>query len=97
MTNYFYLIKVSKMTSNIPTCSKLVSNHLRSNHIRSNHLRSNYKKDFFVYSMKMPNDGNKNMYEERLLSSLNESGSVEGSGKNFDDVRIELIKKDSNE
>ena len=45
----------------------------------------------------MPNDGNKNMYEERLLSSLNESGSVEGSGKNFDDVRIELIKKDSNE
>ena len=47
--------------------------------------------------MKMPNDGNKNMYEERLLSSLNESGSVEGSGKNFDDVRIELIKKDSNE
>ena len=29
--------------------------------------------------------------------SLNESGSVEGSGKNFDDVRIELIKKDSNE
>ena len=45
----------------------------------------------------MPNDGNKNMYEERLLSSLNELGSVEGSGKNFDDVRIELIKKDSNE
>ena len=37
------------------------------------------------------------MYEERLLSSLNELGSVEGSGKNFDDVRIELIKKDSNE
>ena len=37
------------------------------------------------------------MSEERLLSSLNESESVEESEKNFNDARIEKIKKDFNE
>ena len=37
------------------------------------------------------------MSEERLLSSLNESEPVKGSEKNFDDARIEKIKKDFNE
>ena len=31
--------------------------------------------------------------EERLLSVLNESKSVKESGKNFDDAKIEKIKK----
>ena len=33
------------------------------------------------------------MPEERLISSINESESVKESGKNFDDARIEKIKK----
>ena len=37
------------------------------------------------------------MSEERLLSSLNESESVKETEKNFDDARIEKIKKDFNE
>ena len=41
--------------------------------------------------------GYKSMSEERLLSSLNESESVEESEKNFHDVRIEKIKKYFNE
>ena len=41
--------------------------------------------------------GYKSMSEERLLSSLNESESVEESEKNFNDARIEKIKKDFNE
>ena len=41
--------------------------------------------------------GYKNMSEERLLSSLNESESVKETEKNFDDARIEKIKKDFNE
>ena len=36
------------------------------------------------------------MSEERLLSVLNESKSLEESGKNFDDARIENIEKDFN-
>ena len=39
----------------------------------------------------------KSMSEERLLSSLNESESVKETEKNFDDARIEKIKKDFNE
>ena len=38
----------------------------------------------------------KNMSKERLLSALNKTKSVE-SDKNFDDARIEKIKKDFNE
>ena len=38
----------------------------------------------------------KSMYEERLLSVLNESKLVKENGKNFDDARIEKIKKDFN-
>ena len=38
----------------------------------------------------------KSMSEERLLSSLTESESVKESEKNFDDARIEKIKKDFN-
>ena len=41
--------------------------------------------------------GYKSMSEERLLSSLNESESVKENEKNFDDARIEKIKKDFNE
>ena len=41
--------------------------------------------------------GYKSMSEERLLSSLNESESVKETEKNFDDARIEKIKKDFNE
>ena len=41
--------------------------------------------------------GYKSMSEERLLSSLNESESVKETEKNFDDPRIEKIKKDFNE
>ena len=41
--------------------------------------------------------GYKSMPEERLLSSLNESESVKETEKNFDDARIEKIKKDFNE
>ena len=41
--------------------------------------------------------GYKSMSEERLLSSLNESESVEESEKNFHDVRIEKTKKYFNE
>ena len=37
------------------------------------------------------------MSEERLLSSLNESESVKETEKNFDDARIEKIKKGFNE
>ena len=33
------------------------------------------------------------MSEERLISSINASESVKESGKNFDDARIEKIKK----
>ena len=33
------------------------------------------------------------MSEERLISSINESESVKESGMNFDDARIEKIKK----
>ena len=40
--------------------------------------------------------GYKSMSEERLLSVLNESESVKESEKNFDDARIEKIKKDFN-
>ena len=36
------------------------------------------------------------MYEERLLSVLNESKSLKENGKNFDYARIEKIKKDFN-
>ena len=38
----------------------------------------------------------KSTSEERLLSVLNESESVKESGKNFDDARIEKVKKDFN-
>ena len=38
----------------------------------------------------------KSMYEERLLSVLNESKLVKENGKNFDDARIGKIKKDFN-
>ena len=41
--------------------------------------------------------GYKSMPEERLLSFLNESESVKESEKNFDDARIEKIKKYFNE
>ena len=41
--------------------------------------------------------GYKSMPEERLLSFLNESESVKESEKNFDDGRIEKIKKYFNE
>ena len=41
--------------------------------------------------------GYKSMSEERLLSSLNESESVKETEKNFDDARIEKIKKGFNE
>ena len=41
--------------------------------------------------------GYKSMSKERLLSFLNESESVKGSEKNFDDARIEKIKNDFNE
>ena len=37
--------------------------------------------------------GYKIMSEERLISSINESEPVEESEKNFDDARIENIKK----
>ena len=37
--------------------------------------------------------GYKSMSEERLLSVLNESESVKKSEENFDDARIEKIKK----
>ena len=40
--------------------------------------------------------GYKSVPEERLLSVLNESESVKESEKNFDDARIEKIKKDFN-
>ena len=40
--------------------------------------------------------GYKSMSEERLLSSADESESVEEREKNFDDARIEKIKKDFN-
>ena len=36
------------------------------------------------------------MSEERLLSVLNELESVKESGQNFDDAKIEKIKKDFN-
>ena len=38
----------------------------------------------------------KSMSEESLLSVLNESETVKESEKNFDDARIEKIKKDFN-
>ena len=41
--------------------------------------------------------GYKSMSKERLLSFLNESESVKGSEKKFDDARIEKIKNDFNE
>ena len=37
--------------------------------------------------------GYKIMSEERLISSINEAEPVEESEKNFDDARIENIKK----
>ena len=40
--------------------------------------------------------GNKSIFEERLLSVLNESQAVKESQNNFDDARIEKIKKDFN-
>ena len=40
--------------------------------------------------------GYKSISEERLLSSTDESESVEEREKNFDDARIEKIKKDFN-
>ena len=40
--------------------------------------------------------GYKSMSEERLIYSINESESVKKSEKNFDDARIEKIKKDFN-
>ena len=40
--------------------------------------------------------GYKSMSEERLLSVLNELESVKESGRNFDDAKIEKIKKDFN-
>ena len=40
--------------------------------------------------------GYKRMSEERTLSVLNETDSVKESEKNFDDARIEKIKKDFN-
>ena len=45
---------------------------------------------------KMALRGYKAMSEERLVSSLNESESVKEREKNFDDARIEMIKKDFN-
>ena len=41
--------------------------------------------------------GYKSMSKERLLSFLNESELLKESEKNFDDARIEKIKKDFNE
>ena len=41
--------------------------------------------------------GYKSISEERLLIVLTESESVKESEKNFDDARIEKIKKDFNE
>ena len=41
--------------------------------------------------------GYKSMSKERLLSFLNESELVKESEKNFDNARIEKIKKDFNE
>ena len=40
--------------------------------------------------------GYKSMSQERLKSSINESEPLKESEKNFDDVRIEKIKKDFN-
>ena len=40
--------------------------------------------------------GYKSMSEERLIYSINESESVKKSEKNFDDTRMEKIKKDFN-
>ena len=40
--------------------------------------------------------GYKSMYEERLVSFINESESVNKIKKNFDGARIERIKKDFN-
>ena len=40
--------------------------------------------------------GYKSMSEEKLLSVFNEWKSVKESGKNYDDARIEKIKKDFN-
>ena len=42
------------------------------------------------------NKGYKSMSEKRLIYSINESESVKKSEKNFDDARIEKIKKDFN-
>ena len=41
--------------------------------------------------------GYKSMSEERLISSIKESEPVKESEKNFDDARIEKIKKYFNE
>ena len=78
----------------------------KSSHLRSNHLRSNYKVFFFLQStnlslneLKLIAKGKgikdyKSMSEHILLMSLNESELVKESEKNFDDARIEKIKKD---
>ena len=68
-----------------------------------------YIKKFFVHNIKMLKlslnelkqiakmrgiKGYKSMSEERLISSINESEPVKESEKNFNDTRIEKIKKD---
>ena len=70
--------------------------------------KKRFLKIFFVYSIKMVNlslnelitvgkirgiKGYKSMFEERLLSVLNEPESVKKSERNFDDTRIEKIQK----
>ena len=85
------------------------SSHLRN--LRSNHLKSNLRKKIFVHCIKLVNlslnelktiskirgiKGYESMSEERLLAVLNESESVKEIEKNFDDARIEKIKKDFN-
>ena len=70
--------------------------------------KKQFKKNFFVYSIKMVNlslnelitvgrikgiKGYKTMFEERLLSVINESESVKENEKNFDHARTEKIQK----
>ena len=49
-----------------------------------------------VIAISRGNKDYKSMSEEGLIYSINESESVKKSEKNFDDARIEKIKKDFN-
>ena len=106
----FDLPKVREIKKQFFDLSKAVSKSFKKQPSKKQ-LSKKLLNNFFIYNIKLLNlsltelkliaksrsiNGYVSLSKEKLLSALNESESVE-SKNNFDDARIEKIKKDFNE